>query len=634
MDNSFLFKLGIQSQEIIAGIGRVNSSLTTLHTSFKNLGTTLAAGLGFTTLASGLTNSIKSIAEFSHEMQKIKAVTGATGADFEQLKDNALNMAGAFKAIDIAKMELELGRLGFTTQEIINTTKASVNLATATGEDLGRSAEILGSTLRAFNLDASESGRVADVMAVGFNNSALALSDFSEAIKYVAPVAAAAGISIEQTSALLGVLADNGIKGSMAGTSLRKIISDLGQGAAPVLNQKLKEMAAAGISGAQAMDEVGRTAYASLLILSNNTDKIEANTKAAMQNKGTLEEMARVMQDDLLGDWNKMNAEWDKSIQKGGAFAEGLRVIVQGFTSWLSAMNALDAKMTDFYKRLAVFAAGGGMLAPGTFIPKTPSPTIGGGTKAATKNAQSIGGGLPLKEEELNSVTRGLTGVTEQSDKLFKVWGQTDISDAFVQKLFGVGEVSTGLQHTMFGLSEANAGVTSTLAGMALASELSGTALIKFQTTAEALAEATEGISNKMRRSWIQIAMTVSDVVSETLSGNQSLSDSMRQMASNVIRQLEALTLAYILEHEAKKFGLLGLLGVAAGFGVVRSLFAGIRSGARGGSASVSPSVYRSSHSRGATDENALVASYTISGRDLEVVLKRNGLQNSFSKFG
>lgn len=342
-NNSILAKMAVQisanGAEFNKALADMGVKLNGFEQNFKRIGATLAAGLGFASVSQGFTTVVERIADFNHAMSSVKAITGATGKDFEDLRNNALNLGGAFRAIDIAKLETEFARLGFSTKEILDSTKATIQLATATGEDLAKSAQIAGSVIRAFNLDAGQMGRVGDIMASGFNKSALSLNDFGEAMKYVAPVASNAGLSLEQVTAALGVLADANIKGSMAGTSFRKIISDLGQGSAPVFAQKLREMAAAGIKGAEAMDEVGRTAYASLLVLANNIDKLDSYTKAAENSKGELELMSAVMQDDLIGDWNKFNAALDQTIQKGTPLERGLRNIANAATSILDALN-------------------------------------------------------------------------------------------------------------------------------------------------------------------------------------------------------------------------------------------------------------------------------------------------------
>lgn len=331
--NSILARMAVEimgkTAQFENAMARSSKSLGLFNQAVMGADKMMMRAFGAYAVYKGLEYGVTVLAQFERQMDTVAAITGATGAELKELQDNAVNLAGSFKSIDIAKMETELGRLGFTTKEIINSTKSIVALATATGEDLAKTADTLGSTLRIFNLDARKSGEVADIMAGGFNKSALSLENFTEAIKYVGPVAHNAGLSLEQTTAMLGVLADNGIRGSMAGTSLRKIISDLGQGAAPVLTKRLREMASAGMTGAQAMDEVGRTAYASLLILANNTNKVNNLTTSLQNVNGEANATAKIMEDNLIGDWAKFKAELDRTILSASGLITPMRVIVQ-----------------------------------------------------------------------------------------------------------------------------------------------------------------------------------------------------------------------------------------------------------------------------------------------------------------
>ena len=118
--------------------------------------------------------------------------------------------------------------MGFTKNDIIAMQGAIVNLATATQEDLASSAEVVANILRAFSLEANEATRVVDIMGKAFNDSALNLANFREAIKYVAPIAKQANFTFAETTSLLEQLANAGIKGSLAGTGLTNIISRLG----------------------------------------------------------------------------------------------------------------------------------------------------------------------------------------------------------------------------------------------------------------------------------------------------------------------------------------------------------------------------------------------------------------------
>jgi len=345
MANSVLAKMAVQisanTAEFNRALATTNSQLTSFGKNIQAVGNSIGASLGAATIYQGIKYGIGIIADFEASMSEVKAITGATGKEFESLTQDALKLGAAtkFTAKEVSQLQVAYGRLGFTTKEILNATKATLDLAAATGENLAKSADIAGSVVRAFNLDASETLRVADVMASSFNKSALGLDNFGEAMKYVAPVAANANLSLEQTTALLGVLADAGIRGSMAGTSLRKIISDLGQGAGPILTKRLKELAAAGISGAEAMDEVGRTAYASLLILANNTEKVDAATEAYKNATGEVAKMAAVMQDNLTGDVTKLTSAFEGLILKGSGVTGFIREMTQGITAFISTIQ-------------------------------------------------------------------------------------------------------------------------------------------------------------------------------------------------------------------------------------------------------------------------------------------------------
>lgn len=356
-----LVKIAGNTTQFQGSMAQAQKSLKSLEQTSLQTSATLTKALSFAGAYVGaqqlfgvIQGATGTIRDFEQQMATVQAITGATAGEFDQLRSSAISLSKAsqFTAIQIAELQTEFGRLGFSTQEILNATEATLDLSTATGEDLAKSADVLGSTLRAYNKDASQTGKVADIMAESFNRSALGLENFSEAIKYVAPVAASAGISLEETTALLGILADNGIRGSMAGTSLRKIISDLGTESGS-LSEKLQKLAAKGISGADAMDEVGRTAYASLLILSKNTDKTADLTKALGNASGAAKATADVVGNTLAGDLNKLNAAYDALVLSGGAFGEQLRELVQAGTNLINAFNNEGTnRILSFFKTL------------------------------------------------------------------------------------------------------------------------------------------------------------------------------------------------------------------------------------------------------------------------------------------
>ena len=172
-----------------------------------------------------MTSMISTFTEFEFTMAKVRAVSGATDEQFIKLSKSAeeLGRTTFFTASQVAELQLNFSKLGFTTQEILNAQEATINLSIATGSDLARAATVAGSAIRGFGLDAEEAKRVVDVMAVSFTSSALDIEKFQTAMTKVAPIASMAGFTIEETTAIMSKLADTGIEASIAGTSLRNI---------------------------------------------------------------------------------------------------------------------------------------------------------------------------------------------------------------------------------------------------------------------------------------------------------------------------------------------------------------------------------------------------------------------------
>jgi hypothetical protein len=307
-----------------------------------DLNKTLAAfgiGFGIYEAAKALKNAANVAIEFEKTMSEVRAITGASGREFEALEQDAIRLGAATKysASEVGQLQVAYGRLGFTTKEILAATEATLDLAAATGENLAKSADVAGSTVRGFGLNASETQRVVDVMASSFNKTALGLDNFAEAMKYVAPDAAAAGVSVEETTALLGTLADAGIRGSQAGTSLRKIFSELTRDGRP-LRDRLGELSSKGLTLADAYDEVGRTAQTSLLVLSKNSQKTNDLAFAFKNVAGEAAAMARIMQDNVAGDVEKLSSAWEGLILKLSD-TSAIRGAVNGITDLVNALS-------------------------------------------------------------------------------------------------------------------------------------------------------------------------------------------------------------------------------------------------------------------------------------------------------
>lgn len=162
--------------------------------------------------------------EFDDKMRLVKAVTGAVGAEFDMLtaKAKKLGRETRFTAGQVSEGMISLGRMGFSSKEIDASIASVMNLSTATGTELATASEIAANNMRVFGMRAEEMTDAADILTVTANGSAQNLVDLGEALKMAGPHAKNAGSDLKETCAALGILANMGIKGSLAGTALGK----------------------------------------------------------------------------------------------------------------------------------------------------------------------------------------------------------------------------------------------------------------------------------------------------------------------------------------------------------------------------------------------------------------------------
>ena len=207
---------GLKSAQ--AKIRNFGNSLTSAGRSMVTVATLAAAPFAYAT---------KTFAGFDDEMRLVKGVTGATEKEFKSLTAVAekLGRETSFTARQVAEAMTALGRMGFKPKEIENAIPAVLNLSRATGTDLGEAAEIAANNMRVFGIESSRMTEVADILTATANGSAQTLTDLAEGLKMAGPQAAAAKDSITNVSGALGVLANMGIRGSLAGTALRKAYS-------------------------------------------------------------------------------------------------------------------------------------------------------------------------------------------------------------------------------------------------------------------------------------------------------------------------------------------------------------------------------------------------------------------------
>ena len=361
---AFNIIFGAKTGQLTKALNTTQRQLAKASAQMTATGKTLTRNLTLPLLAVAA-GSLKLAVSFQSSMLKVKAVSGATGKEFQSLKEKALELGKSttFSASAVAGLQLEYAKLGFTSKEINQVTEATLYLAQATGSDLSQAAAVAGATLGGFQMSATETARVTDVMAAAFSSTPLDINTFQESMKAVAPTALKAGVSIEQASAMLGVMAKAGITGSQAGTSLRRILAELGKTGGDV-GEQLRTLGAEGIGMSDAMDLVGKNAYTGLLVLADGTDTMDELTKAFEGSEGAAKATA-----------DEMNSGAEGGIKEMLSALEGMAITIgDALMPFLVKLTAIIKSVADGFSRLSpsmqnfVMLIGVGTAALGPFL--------------------------------------------------------------------------------------------------------------------------------------------------------------------------------------------------------------------------------------------------------------------------
>lgn len=193
-----------------------------------------------------LTASVKIAADFEAGMSKVGAISGATAEDMAKLEAEARRMGEStrFSATEASEALTYMAMAGWKTEDMLSGLEGIMSLAAASGEDLATTSDIVTDALTAFGLAAEDSNHFADVLAAASSNANTNVALMGETFKYVAPVAGSLGYSIDDVAVAIGLMANAGIKGSQAGTSLRTILTNLVSPSAAAADA----MAAVGVS--------------------------------------------------------------------------------------------------------------------------------------------------------------------------------------------------------------------------------------------------------------------------------------------------------------------------------------------------------------------------------------------------
>lgn len=435
-----------------AQLRKVPNSLQLMGKSMQEVGTKIqTVGKGMSSVGSTLTKSVtvpltamaaaavKTTASFDTSMSKVGAVSGATGEDFEALRAKAREMGATtkFSATEAADAMTYMAMAGWKTDQMLTGVEGIMNLAAASGEDLATTSDIVTDALTAFGQSAGESGRLADIMAAASSNANTNVAMMGETFKYAAPVAGALGFTMEDTSVAIGLMANAGIKGSQAGTALRKGMTNLVKPTKAMsaamekygievtntdgsmksmreimgtlrknlgsLTEAEKASAVATIFGQQAMSGW-------LAVVNSSDADFENLTRAIDNSSGVAKNMAETMQDNLAGQLTILKSQLQElGISFGDILVPKIRLAVEWVQRQVDKFNAMDDATKEQIVKYGLLAAAIGPVL--TVTGKLVSAT-GSLVSAAGSIVSGIGGMVAKHTANAAAATADATATT------------------------------------------------------------------------------------------------------------------------------------------------------------------------------------------------------------------------------
>ncbi|WP_145349679.1 phage tail tape measure protein [Staphylococcus epidermidis] len=393
-----------------SSVGRLGQTFSEIGPKIRSIGDSMKSvgrnmSLHVTApIAAGFGAAMKKSIDFDDTMRKVKATSGATGDEFNQLRTKALQMGRdtKFTASESAEAMNYMALAGWDTKDMLKGVGGVMDLAAASGEDLASVSDIVTDNLTAFGMKAKDSTHFADVLAQTSSKANTDVRGLGEAFKYAAPVAGALGYTVEDTSVAIGLMSNAGIKGEKAGTALRTMFTNLSK---PTKAMK-DEMDKLGISitdsngemlpmrdvmdqlrnkmgglskdqqAAAASTIFGKEAMSGALAVINASDEdYKKLTKSIDGSKGASKRMAKEMEGGIGGAMRKMKSAIESlAISLGDALAPMLYKAAKWITSLANKFSNLP---TGVQKTIAVVGLLAAAIGPLLMVFGVMASTIG-----------------------------------------------------------------------------------------------------------------------------------------------------------------------------------------------------------------------------------------------------------------
>lgn len=353
-----------------AQMGRLGKKSSMVADVFKGAFGAGMASQGIIALINTVRNGIDTITSFEAANASLASVLGTTQDGVQRLTADAkrLGEITEYSASQVTMMQTELAKLGFNEQEILDSTQSILQFATATGSDIPEAAQLAGAALRAFGGETTETERYVSAMAVATTKSALDFTYLQNAMSTIAPVAHAFGFSIEETTALLGTLANSGFDASSAATATRNILLNLADSSGKLAQAlgkpitSLDELAPAlqqlkdnGVSLAEALELTDKRSVAAFETFLNGADSLTALRDSITDVGDELAAMQQTKLDSVEGAFKLMQSAWEglmlQFYNSKGVFKDSVDLI----TKFIGGLRNAVKWVQDNSKAIKIF---------------------------------------------------------------------------------------------------------------------------------------------------------------------------------------------------------------------------------------------------------------------------------------
>lgn len=378
-------------QSDIESTGKKLDGLSNLGSGLTSVGKSLTTSLTVPIVGVG-TAAVALATDFEYSMSQVQAISGATGEDFEDLRDEAIKLGGSTKysAGEVADAMTEMAKAGWSTEQILDGMAGVLDAAAASGEGLASVSTIVADAITGFGLEAGDSARIADLLTQAANSGTIGITDLGESFKYIAPVAQSMGFSVEDVTTAISAMSMAGIKGSQAGTSLRTMLTNLVKptddmaaamdelgiqvanedGTMKSLDEILNTMRGSfsGLTDEQksyyAAVLAGKTGMSGMLSLINLSQDEYDKIAASMDNSGGVaQETAEIMQNNLKSALEQLGGALESlAIRIGDQLIPIIRKVAEYITSFTEKLAGASEEQIQTAIKVAALVAAIGPL--------------------------------------------------------------------------------------------------------------------------------------------------------------------------------------------------------------------------------------------------------------------------------